>query len=318
MNSMNIQPEEPYSKPITRRHFMKALALGMGTMTPAVAMARENIENKENEDIDSITATIIIGGYAAIFAAIGMAVGSTAASNLRISNALYKKTTDVFAEQAERLRQGTVKFQTESGYGTGFILDEKTIVTCSHVCKNDKKKNDICAELKLYDGGRGIFNEHQESNILSWIEIDPDRDLAILRFSKPVFSRSSALSISRKGIEYNEPIISCGMGLEEFRINIGATKGRIDGIQFRVNKLISIVLRRSLISSERGLVGLHLGTNPGDSGGPIMNHEGEVIGIAARGGNVSVSTQMLAIDEIMIQRLINKADENFDTIPHRL
>lgn len=144
------------------------------------------------------------------------------------------------------------------GSGSGFIVDKKGyIVTNAHVVANRNKKT----VTTLFNDG-----SQEEAQVL-WE--DPNLDLAILKVKEGKNLPSVDLGDSDK-IAIGEPAIAIGnpLGLDLQR---SVTKGIISG------------LNRSVGSGEGtyidGLIQTDASINEGNSGGPLFNSRGQVIGI---------------------------------------
>lgn len=144
------------------------------------------------------------------------------------------------------------------GSGSGFIVDKKGyIVTNAHVVANRNKKT----VTTLFNDG-----SQEEAQVL-WE--DSSLDLAILKVKEGKNLPSVDLGDSDK-IAIGEPAIAIGnpLGLDLQR---SVTKGIISG------------LNRSVGSGEGtyidGLIQTDASINEGNSGGPLFNSRGQVIGI---------------------------------------
>lgn len=144
------------------------------------------------------------------------------------------------------------------GSGSGFIVDKKGyIVTNAHVVAN-RTKNTVTT----------LFNDgSQEEAQVLWE--DPSLDLAILKVNAKKDLSPVDLGDSDK-IAIGEPAIAIGnpLGLDLQR---SVTKGIISG------------LNRSVGSGQGnyidGLIQTDASINEGNSGGPLFNSQGQVIGI---------------------------------------
>lgn len=161
-----------------------------------------------------------------------------------------------FFQQQNRPQQ---EQQIERDIGTGFVVsqDDGLVVTNKHVV------SDVEAEYTLID------NEGQEHNVLN-IYRDPVNDLAILQTS----ARIAALPLADSDeIRVGETVIAIGTALGEFRqtVTTGVVSGLGRGIQ----------AQGSFAASERidNLIQTDAAINPGNSGGPLLNSQGEVIGV---------------------------------------
>jgi len=174
--------------------------------------------------------------------------------------------TDLFSktiiEAINRVKTSVVKIEriseqqnkeVVSGTGSGFIFSsDGYLFTNSHVVNGAKK-----LRVTLYDGS---------SYVVQLIGEDPSNDLAILKISAGDFSPahlgdSSQLQIGQLVIAIGNPL-----GFQHT-----ATSGIISALG-RTMRTQSGNLMDSLIQTDAAL-------NPGNSGGPLVNTDGEVIGV---------------------------------------
>jgi serine protease Do len=135
-------------------------------------------------------------------------------------------------------------------YGTGFLIDPKgMMITNAHVVKNSRN---IYVENNRGERFRAIV-----------LKLDVSRDMAIIKIDDDRFKPFSALpyGIRKTTSELAEPIFTLGFPREE------------------------IVYGEGYLSAKTGFNGdtlscqISVAANPGNSGGPIFNRNGEVIGI---------------------------------------
>ena len=134
--------------------------------------------------------------------------------------------------------------------GTGFLIDPKGLmITNAHVVKNSRN---IFVQNNKGDQFRAFV-----------VRLDVPRDVAIIKIDDDRFKPSTSLpyGIRKTTSDIAEPIFTLGFPREE------------------------IVYGEGYLSAETGHDGdtlscqISVAANPGNSGGPVFNHNGEVIGI---------------------------------------
>jgi S1-C subfamily serine protease len=134
--------------------------------------------------------------------------------------------------------------------GTGFMIDSKgLLITNAHIVHN----------------ARNIFviNKNNDQFRTSVVFANPDNDIAILKITDEDFKPMVSLpyGIRKSSTDVAEPIYTLGYPRND------------------------IVYTEGYLSAKTGLNGdtlscqLGIAANPGNSGGPVFNHDGEVIGI---------------------------------------
>ncbi len=169
----------------------------------------------------------------------------------------------------EEARLAEAKKQEEEelyviGSGTGFFVNNQGyLITNEHVAG-------ICQSLASYING--------ETHLFRIISLDKRNDLALLRGE---YRNKTYLNINVMGAEFGEDIMAFGFPLAE-------------------NLSSSVKLTRGIVSSLSGpendisLIQIDAAIQPGNSGGPVLNYNGQVVGVASSGLN---KIQMLLDEE---------------------
>jgi S1-C subfamily serine protease len=155
---------------------------------------------------------------------------------------------------------------TKNGCGTGFLINkEGYIVTCSHVVENA-----LSVFISIASFGQQRFK-------VDVIGICPERDIALLRLTQE--------SLNVIGQEFNQiPYLQLG-----------------DSDDIRSGEevlLLGYPLGAKELKATSGVVSAHLhrflqhdiASNPGNSGGPVFNKKGMVVGVLSRGNKEAQGT----------------------------
>ena len=141
-----------------------------------------------------------------------------------------------------------VTIKTDISQGTGFIIDEQGyVVTNYHVMKNAQAAT--------------IITSNYENHAVSLVGYNEELDIALLKifgtYDELEFGNSDNIQVGEKVIAIGNPL-----GLQ-----FSATQGIISGVHRAGPNELSIY-----IQTDAAL-------NPGNSGGPLIDVKGEVIGI---------------------------------------
>ncbi len=166
---------------------------------------------------------------------------------------ILKATTKVLdskIDNVDRKKADTVSTIIPKYNGTGFLIDTRGImITNAHVVKNSKN---IFVQNNKGDQFRAFV-----------IKLDVPRDLAILQIDDERFKTIAALpyGLSKTAADIAEPIFTLGYPRDE------------------------IVYSEGYLSAKTGFNGdtmscqIGIAANPGNSGGPVFDRNGQVIGI---------------------------------------
>lgn len=140
-----------------------------------------------------------------------------------------------------------VKVVTDTGHGTGFILDGKTIVTAAHVTKRASSVDVMLSNGKMVDG--------------RVVATDSRSDVAVIEVLGADLQRYSRLRCEAPHM--GEAIRATGYLLDIGRV---VMPGEVGGLPTKVGRWVSAVP-----------VGIAIGQ--GMSGGPVYGEDNEVVGI---------------------------------------
>ena len=155
--------------------------------------------------------------------------------------------SDKINEVENKIPKGTT---IKSG-GSAFLIDGKGyLVTNAHVLK----------------GSRTVVVNNNGQQFTAIIALtDPQKDLAILKISDKDFKPYSSLpySIKKSGIDLGEEVFTLGYPRNDIVYNMG------------------YLAARSGFEGDTSSYQISLSANPGNSGGPLFNRNGEVVGIVS-------------------------------------
>jgi len=183
------------------------------------------------------------------------------------------------AEMVERVKRATVYIRCqfkngEGGTGSGFVeKDSRLVVTNAHVVglKEDKYKGPRAIEL-VFNSGEGQDKEYHYGGEL--VAYDREHDLAILRpFLIEVGARQGipdGLSVPKSpSLAYLQKLFVFGYPLGE---SLGA--------EITVSETSVSSLRKDPDTGKLRQIQVKGGMNPGNSGGPVVDVSGNVVGVA--------------------------------------
>ncbi len=143
----------------------------------------------------------------------------------------------------------------ESGTGSGAVIDKKGhILTNNHVIEGAEN-----LEVTLFDGS-------------SWeaavVGADPSTDLAVIKINAPARLLKPIAFGSSRDIKVGQKVLAIG---NPFGLERTLTTGIISSIG-RTMRAVNGRLMSNIIQTDAAI-------NPGNSGGPLLDSEGEMIGI---------------------------------------
>jgi S1-C subfamily serine protease len=162
--------------------------------------------------------------------------------------------------------------RTSQGSGTGFLVDSNgTIVTNAHVVGDNKQ-----VQVRFNDKG-----QYHDAQVLS---VDASTDLAAVKVSASDAQGIRPLELAdSSGAQVGDSVVAIGYPLGLDRT---ATAGIVSGLERRIESPNGFSIDK-VIQTDAAV-------NPGNSGGPLLNAKGQVIGVnsqiatAAGGGEGNV------------------------------
>jgi S1-C subfamily serine protease len=180
------------------------------------------------------------------------------------------KTNELSTADLVKLAEPSiVRIDTSSGVGSGFIVSEEGhIVTNRHVVVGRSGRPQATVGVTLSDGSR------VDGQVLG---TDTRYDIAVIKISGP--EKFKALSFAKlSDVLVGQDVVAIGYALD--------LKGG-EGAAFTVTRGIVSAKNRSTseTSSSFGAIQTDASINHGNSGGPLLNLNGEVVGV-----NTSLAT----------------------------
>lgn len=164
-----------------------------------------------------------------------------------------------------------LKINTSSGSGTGFFLKEKQLlVTNHHVIAGNKKVS--------------IEDQQQDRYLGHVVFTNPDVDLALLRVEGLPADIPSMTLASASPIHAGDKVHVLGFPF---------------GMPFTVTEGIVSAARQ--LMDGKYYIQTDAAVNPGNSGGPVLNQNGEVVGVTTakftNADNVGFAIPLMALEE---------------------
>lgn len=184
----------------------------------------------------------------------------------------------------QRLRQRQPR-QRDQGMGSGIIVDEKgTILTNNHVVRDAER-------IKVYTVDGEIFDAEI-------IGTDPKSDVAVIRLTNPGKTFPAAKLGDSDAIKVGNIVLAIG---SPFGLKASVTCGIVSAVnRSRIGgggSELGEVMYKDFIQTDATI-------NPGNSGGPLVNLDGEVVGI-----NSAISTASRGSDGVGFSIPVNMAKE---------
>ena len=209
-------------------------------------------------------------------------------------------------ELVEAVEPAVVQIETKLGLGSGFVLDASgLVVTCQH-CIGDQREATI------------VFADGRREHMVRMYAQAPERDLAIIQISRlrPVV----ALPVASREMKKGEPVVAFGapegLSFSVSEGSISAMRTSADLVEvlrgpeyenmFHGNNILGF-------TSDVSLVQITAATMPGNSGGPVVDFSGNVIGICSFAMNLHGQHFGFCVSAREILRLVASMDEQDTT-----
>ncbi len=155
---------------------------------------------------------------------------------------------------------------TPTGLGTGFVIDDRgSVATCFHVIRNAAR-----ARVQFRDGFA--------TEVKGSLQLSPQADLAILELAKKPTHFTPLQLAANEELRLGQEVIAMG---HPHGLTFTPTRGIINGVH-KTSDLPRdarefLSLRKA--SKDEEWVQTDAVISPGNSGGPLMNRRGEVVGV---------------------------------------
>jgi S1-C subfamily serine protease len=200
--------------------------------------------------------------------------------------ALPTEGAEPVADAAQVILPSVVYIQTQSGVGSGVVYDEGLIVTAAHVVQGSDT-----VRVRFTDGTQVT------GTVLGTAA--PDVDIAVIEVDRDDLTRATFVT-EKPRVGQMAVAVGSPWGLES---TVTA------GIVSAVDQTNCSILPGSDRFSCAAMVQTDAAINPGNSGGPLVNREGQVLGI-----NVSIFTDSGANDGVGFAVPANVATTYADAI----
>jgi len=186
-------------------------------------------------------------------------------------------------EMVKRIKPSVVHIETDTGYGTGFLVGANgVIVTNHHVIA------DTSSATAVFSGGRTVV-------VTRVLATEPEKDLALLQLDPRVSALPSPLRLRETLPEQGESVFAYGGPLG---LNDSVSDGIISAVRMRqaggTRSSITLIQHTAPIS-------------PGNSGGPLLNSRGEVIGVNTLASFGKAQNLNFAVSSREVINLLNRA-----------
>lgn len=187
--------------------------------------------------------------------------------------------------------------------GTGFLINDSTVITCNHVITLTQNELDKAAELFGTDANTVKNNCKVKISVLRDMTIDAsvknasaEMDFAILNLNEQIYNRTYLPLRSSSSVEQTEEVFALGFNIEAemFQDVRTYTSEDVTISSGRVSKLVHMDGVDYVQSSARII--------DGNSGGPLVDTNGNVIGVCqgrVGGDNSTDSSFSIAIDQVI-------------------
>ena len=236
--------------------FIATTATGItaiGILLGATACSDKPAATVSNQSANTTTATV----------AASAAPSSAAAPATAVQTTVVKTTELSVADLVKRADPSIVRIQTTAGVGTGFIVsDDGYLVTNNHVVQGRTGRAQDTVQVTLSDGSVLVGKV---------VGTDARADLAVVKLERA--TPFQALKIAKlEDVVVGQDVVAIGYALD-LKAGEGASYSVTKGIISAKNRAINEG------SPASGAIQTDAAINHGNSGGPLLNLQGEVVGV---------------------------------------
>ncbi len=171
--------------------------------------------------------------------------------SLKDINIVYGNSKTKFVSRTSEIKKASVTIRTAGGHGSGFVISTPGYVLTNHHVVAGKKE-----VIVIMDG-----KEHRAVVVRS----NSGRDVALLKLEQNF--DAEPMRINAKAVNLGEEIYVVGTPLDE-QLDFSISRG---------------IISASRVLNKRSYYQTDASVNPGNSGGPVFNSSGNVIGITVAG-----------------------------------
>ncbi len=209
--------------------------------------------------------------FSLIFLRIGPVFSAALTEEERNNIAVYEKVADGVVNVTSTAIQMDFFFNAfpTQGSGSGSIIDVKGHILTNHHVVADAQK----LEVTLADGSKWAAK---------LVGSDPDDDLAVIKIEAPKEKLKVINMGDSKTLRIGQKVLAIG---NPFGLQRTLTTGIISSLGRTIRSDVG-TLMEDIIQTDAAI-------NPGNSGGPLLNSDGEIVGInsailSPSGGNVGI------------------------------
>ena len=208
-----------------------------------------------------------------------------------------------------RVRSNTATLNGSEVAGTGYVVSgDGLVITNKHVislaCQNGGQNNSRITAL----------SSNQKAYELKLLTVDPINDIAILQIDNLTETIPKLSFADSSQIKLGSDVLAIGNVLGQLENTV--TKGIVSGLNRSINSDIQDDCTGKSATAD-GLIQTDAAINKGNSGGPLFNAQGDVIGMNTY-GTTDAQNVGLAIPSNTIVSALNSYNKNQQIIRPRL